>query len=332
MIEKLDKPPYEVDLNVLARFDERDNVFGRVIHDKTAPFFYKSNYELAHEIVAKDVEGYTRIELARSLAGWTVYNHFTGAFAGEKLRNQFTDMAEPKFDKYEIADVDAITANVKLTAKRFGATLTGICELNPLWIYSNDMFGKPVEIPQQFKYAIVMAIKMDKDAMLKSPRWETVTEGGICYSKMAFTASCVAEFIRNLGYNALSAGNDTALNVPLAIDAGLGELGRNGLLITPEFGPGVRLCKVFTDMPLNPDKPIKFGVTEKCLECRECVKSCAVGAISEVVEPNFDVKTKSNNPGAKKWAVDHDKCYMFWVQNGGGCSNCLAACPYFVNS
>ena len=63
-------------------------------------------------------------------------------------------------------------------------------------------------------------------------------------------------------------GNDTALSIPLAIDAGLGELGRNGLLITPEYGACVRLCKVFTDLPLEADRPVEFGLAEICQRCR----------------------------------------------------------------
>lgn len=43
--------------------------------------------------------------------------------------------------------------------------------------------------------------------------------------------------------------NDISLSIPLAIEAGLGELGRNGLLITKDFGPCVRLCKIFTTCP-----------------------------------------------------------------------------------
>jgi len=66
---------------------------------------------------------------------------------------------------------------------------------------------------------------------------------------MAFVATSLAEFIRLLGHDAIPAGNDMALSIPLAVDAGLGELGRNGLLITKEFGPRLRLCKVFTNLP-----------------------------------------------------------------------------------
>lgn len=51
--------------------------------------------------------------------------------------------------------------------------------------------------------------------------------------------------------------NDTALAIPYAIKAGLGEYGRHGLLITPEYGPRVRIGKIFTDMPLAHDVPVR---------------------------------------------------------------------------
>ena len=139
---------------------------------------------------------------------------------------------------------------------------------------------------------------------------------------MAFAIACLAEFIRNLGYQAISMGNDTALSIPLAIDAGLGELGRNGLLVAPEYGPCVRLCKVFTDLPLAPDGPAPFGVTETCKTCRKCAEACEVEAISSDREPSYRTVSPSNNRGIKRWAVDPDRCYTFWVENGACCSTC----------
>ena len=73
--------------------------------------------------------------------------------------------------------------------------------------------------------------------------------------------------------------NDTALAIPYAIKAGLGEYGRLGLLITKEFGPRVRLGKIFTNLPLAPDRPIRFGVKEFCDTCRRCSEGCPVNAI-----------------------------------------------------
>lgn len=76
-----------------------------------------------------------------------------------------------------------------------------------------------------------------------------------------------SRYLRNLGYEAIPSMNDTALAIPYAIKAGLGEYGRHGLLITPEFGPRLRLGKIFTNMPLAHDTPIKFGVKEFCGAC-----------------------------------------------------------------
>jgi len=91
------------------------------------------------------------------------------------------------------------------------------------------------------KNVIAMAFEMNEHGIAASPNCLAAAATGVGYSKMAFTASCLAEFIRNLGYKAISPGNDIALSIPLAIDAGLGQLGRNGLLITSEYGPRVRL-------------------------------------------------------------------------------------------
>jgi epoxyqueuosine reductase len=65
--------------------------------------------------------------------------------------------------------------------------------------------------------------------------------------------------------------------------AGLGWVGRNNLLVNPEFGARFRLVTVLTDMPLEPDRPKEFG----CGECRECIEPCPAHAIKEKRE-DFD--------------------------------------------
>ena len=173
-----------------------------------------------------------------------------------------------------------------------------------------------------------MAIEMDELGIATSPEAPAASATGLCYSKMAFISSMMAEFIRNLGYTAVPSGNDTALSIPFAVDAGLGQLGRNGLLITPEYGPRVRLCKVFTDLPLTADNPIDFGVTEFCMTCKKCAEACEVDAISFKENPNFDSACKSTSIGVLKWPVDGEKCYNYWCDNGIDCSTCISVCPY----
>jgi epoxyqueuosine reductase len=327
-VHKRDIPPYKVDAEHYHRFDQRKTVFGRMLHDPQASFYRRSMYSNCDAILAEHRDGCSRIDLARVLASWTVHDYFHGAFSHDKLTNANNVMNIPELPQYVIDDPAVMSIDVKNTARFFGAAAAGIGRLDHRWVYAHDMDGASVVIPEGFAYTVVMTIPMDPHAIRTSPGFSASYETGQGYSRMAYCVACVAEFIRSLGYHALPMGNDTALSIPLAIDAGLGELGRLGLLITPEHGPCVRLCKIFTDIPLVPDRPITFGVREFCSQCTRCADACHAEAISRAPQPLFNVVCPSNNAGIERWAVDHDQCYNFWIENGSDCSNCIAACPY----
>jgi reductive dehalogenase len=148
---------------------------------------------------------------------------------------------------------------------------------------------------------------------------------------MATLSASLAKYIRALGYPAIPSGNDTAQSIPLAIDAGLGELGRNGLLLSPEYGPRQRICKVLTDLPLVADQPIDFGIQSYCETCHACASACPVDAI--LWEDRTTEQTSiSNRKGILRWPVNVSRCYLFWQENGTDCSNCIAACPWALHS
>lgn len=121
--------------------------------------------------------------------------------------------------------------------------------------------------------------------------------------------------------------NDTALAIPLAIKAGLGEYGRHGLVITPEYGPNVRFGKTFTDMPLDHDRPIRFGVEEMCSTCGICADACPSQAIPNG-EPSALRHNRSNLEGVTKWTVDGEACFGYWAKINSDCSVCIRVCPY----
>jgi hypothetical protein len=330
MINKIGITPYVLDKKNLKRFNQKSNVFGRKLFDKKADFYGKNMYDNSKKVISENKIGYSHIDYARMMGSWTIYDYFHNAFSWEKLDNANSVMDRPVLKKYYVNNPMKMSAVVKKTAKFFGAFTVGISKVNNYWIYSRNMDGDAIIIPDECKFAVVMTVKMDGSLIKTSPAFSSEIATGLGYSKMAFLVSCMAEFIRNLGFRAIPMGNDIALSIPLAIDAGLGQLGRNGLLITPEYGPCIRICKLFTDLPLYIDNPIDFGVIDFCKKCNKCSEACKADAIQSCELPSFEVMCPSNRQGVLRWAVNQDKCYKFWIKNGGGCSNCIAVCPFFT--
>jgi reductive dehalogenase len=176
------------------------------------------------------------------------------------------------------------------------------------------------------RWLVVMAFEMDADLMRLpvSPLANVATSDA--YSRMWFTATRLARFFQQLGYQAISIGNDVALSGPMAVDAGLGEVARSGMLITPKYGPRVRLAKVLTDLPLEPDRLISFGVTAYCETRHKCARACPAGAISNG-ERSFD-RSPSGSAGVLRWAGDGEACKQAWAQLGATCHNCIRVCPF----
>lgn len=282
----------------------------------------------------RNVRGFTREDYALHLGGRAVD---TLARRTALSRDSLQARWPAELSPLPVPDTARMSQKVKNAARWFGADLVGICELNHLWVYScwgdhNAKLsgglaqpGDPLEIPEEYRYAVVMAVEMDYHDTQRSPALAPSVDLG--YSKQVFTAILLADFIRFLGYRAIPSGNDMALSIPLAIDAGLGELGRNGLLITKEYGPRLRLCKVFTNMPLMPDDPIDIGVQAFCESCKKCARLCPGQAIMSG-ERTDQPWNACNNSGVLKWPINAEKCLDWWCRNGAGCGNCIRTCPW----
>ena len=334
----------------VSRYDQKNTVFSRASWDPTISM---SGEDYIGDNPDTNRPGYSLKDWAFSQASWYVEKQLAkgsrgiGNFGLYRWHVDLNEIAKesemmPGW-KYEISDPVRMSADIKTVAKFLGASLVGICQLDPRWVYTHS-FNRltdehlPVEIPPEFERVIVLAYEEDYRMIKLSPTALSCATVADCYSKMAFVCGRLAHFIRALGYKAIPCGNDTALSVPLAIDAGLGQLGRNGILITREFGPRVRLSKVFTNMPLVPDKPIDFGVTEFCNSCGLCAENCPAKAIS-FGEPTFEGPSISNNHGLYKWYINPERCFRFWKQDHGGskfgrygqsgcCSNCKMVCSF----
>ncbi len=332
---------YEIDKKIYGRFDQKNSMFFRYLWDKKLRSYQNNFAEGMIKNIKLDKEGYTHFDYAFSKASWTLDSRFPFAFSwiGDTSSEEDWYGYRLRKIKYKINDLVEFTAKVKKVAKIYGASLVGITEVNHHWIYKTSakrlngqyLDSTPLDLPQGIHRVIMMAIEMDPLGLSTTPALAAAAITGLGYSKMAFVISCLGEFIRNLGYKALQCANDTALSVPIAIDAGLGALGRNGLLITPEYGSRVRLCKVFTDLPLNIDEP-NFSFIEKvnfiCRNCYKCAEACETDAISFRQKPTLVGDTISNNSGIRKYYINPEKCFDFWVENNSDCSKCITVCPF----
>ncbi|MEM2134188.1 MAG: reductive dehalogenase [Candidatus Jordarchaeaceae archaeon] len=355
---------YEVDSSY-TRFDQKYEMFARSSWDRSLAFENICNIlEFIDNRIKHCYSGFTLKDYALMQGAWalTTASEFEtgnmGLLSWKPLSFEKNPTSVKLFQMWKMGQdnlnlqklgvtPDKMSMIIKKAAKAYGADLVGICELDHKWIYSHhwvrpnnvhkkivfknvpepDETSEEFIIPSDVNHAVVMAIEMDIELLRNSPSPLCEVATGLGYSRMVFLAASVAEFIRGLGYTAIPCANDTALSIPLAISAGLGQLGRSGLLITPEFGPAVRICKVLTNMPLKNDKPIDFGVTEYCQKCRRCAEHCPTQAIS-FGERTKEPTTISNNPGVLKWPINPEKCLESWRRNGFSCSNCIAVCPF----
>ena len=317
------------------RFDQKNEMFKRSIWDeKMKPY----GRRLYREAKYGEQAGFRQLDQAFRFASWNLeasagfgnVRSNSGLYSWEGVAPRFKHWVEIGGQIKE--SPEEMSRIVKKVARFYGAGLVGICKVHPNWVYSYEynrltQEHYPIEIPEECQNAIVMALEMDYEAMRTSPSAAEAATTGLGYSRMAVVANLMAIFIRHLGYRAIPSGNDTALSIPLAMAAGLGEAGRHGILITRKLGPRVRLCKVFTDLPLHYDSYQPFGVKEFCQACKKCAIHCPSQAVSygEMTTEGHNI---SNHSGSLKWYSNYERCFQFWAKIRTDCANCIRVCPF----
>lgn len=207
-----------------------------------------------------------------------------------------------------------------------GAVAFGVTKLWPYHVYSHigrgaGTWGAPLSVDHQ--WAIAFAVEMDHTAMAHAPGAPTIVESAHQYVESGKIAVQLASTIRRCGWSARAHidGNYRVIAPLVARDAGIGEIGRMGLLMTANLGPRVRLGVVTTDLPLVADPAgDDASVLDFCLICRKCADACPVGAIAKGDREPIDQ--------GMRWAVDPDTCFRYWNVIGTDCGRCMSVCPY----
>lgn len=321
-----DFKPYQVDTATYRRFDQKNTCFSRWRWDEEFIAYGKGIYDEAPEKIKQGIAGYSKEEFVAIEAAWHVHDTFA-RIKTLNLKELERDDFPNKLGEPLGSTPEENSARIKKFAKDLGAPIVGTTKVKMSWVYSKNVMGDPLDL-ENLPHAIVFTVPMDQEMLKTSPSYVASATVGVAYSKCRVISESLADYIRQLGYTAMPAVNEIALSVPLAIDAGLGEFARNGLLIGEKYGMGVRIGKVLTDMPLAQDSPVDLGVRRFCTKCKKCADNCPVNAISFEDQPDGRAFSKSNNPGIRKWYVNVDKCYNFWNFNSSDCSNCVTHCPF----
>jgi ferredoxin len=221
-------------------------------------------------------------------------------------------------------DPQKMSESIKMWCLHFGALSAGICCLEDYHKYSHHGYyslrGVPVIL--NHPYAVVFSVEMDFRVTMSAPLAPIWLETARQYEKSADIATQLSIMIRRMGWSAKPHyfDNYDVIAPLVARDAGLGQIGRMGILMTPKAGPRVRLAAVTTDLPLQPDnRQQDQALLDFCAQCGKCARCCPARAIPE----GFP----EERPDGFYWRINHEACYTFWARTGNPCGRCMAVCP-----
>ncbi|AXI44735.1 NAD-binding oxidoreductase [Sulfitobacter sp. SK012] len=231
---------------------------------------------------------------------------------------------EPAQEKIQLDPREAADL-VKATSYYLGADAVGISRC-PDWAwYSHDALGNVIDPPHD--QAISMIIDQGYETMEGSSGddWIAVAQSMRAYLRFSLLGGIIARQIRELGYKAKahSVMDGEVLQPPLLLLSGLGEVSRIGeVILNPFLGPRLKSGVVTTDLPMEHDKPINFGLQSFCESCNKCARECPSGAITAGPKLMFN--------GYEIWKSDSQKCATYRVTTPGGamCGRCMKTCPW----
>ncbi len=308
-----------------SRFDERDTMLSRKTLTSGSDRFnayYKRNPD------KRDPDEKFRSKPGLLKAGSKYYDPVLFG-AALSIFNKVDDLhprveGEPNILQTPV-DPEEISDRLTKMIVGWGAHSAGIAKLCDYHVYSVGGRGERYDVPykKEHTFAIAFTAEMDYDMMRFAPAAPTVVESANQYLQSALIAIQIADFIRDLGYPARAHidGNYKVICPLVARDAGLGEIGRMGLLMTPGLGPRVRIAVITTDMPLIESKDTADPtMIDFCRKCEKCATVCPGQSIPFGEE-------EETGP-VKRWKINSESCYTYWCVAGTDCGRCMIVCPF----
>lgn len=206
-----------------------------------------------------------------------------------------------------------VTKAIRTNARDLGFGEVGFTKMDRRYIY------KQKKSWVKFPHAICLAWEQDYEDTQTIVSMDSERAHYGTYFIMANAGLRLADYIRSLGYRAQvhHPTDSSCPYIPMFVNAGLGQLGANGQLLSPHFGSRARLMLITTEAPVNYDQPIDYGIHKFCDQCQVCVRRCPAKAL---------VKEKVWWRGVFKNKVVYDRCRPVMVRYDG-CGVCMKVCP-----
>ena len=310
----------------MPKFDGREIMFARMTYEEGSKE-YKDYYKEHPE--HKEIDDHLRQQPHINGEGTATFDPINSPFsdAGFMLLDDLNRLVDgpPKGQPVE-GTAEVFTRRLKSFSQYIGARVVGVAKMQPDHFYSK--LGRPVrdygkEVTTTHSYGLVIGVEMEKDMINRAPQIEEVFAVTKGYVNAATIGLWMTYYIKTLGYDARANidGNYEVIATQVAEAAGLGETGRNGLLISPEYGQRLRFAVITTDMPLIADEAVDLGMKRFCELCNKCSKSCPGQAISHLPMEEDEV-------GKVRWRIKPEECYKMWRRIGTDCGVCLSVCPF----
>lgn len=314
----------------MHKYDERDTLFARVnLQKKTQA--YKDYYKLHPEYKKGDDE-IRRIAFRNNLRKGDDFKRVFFPLTMDNktiIKKMHEAMLEKEVSSERVRLPKSFAYNIKEIAKYYGATDVGITTLTDYSYYSHhggvseslgiDNYGEAIK--PSYKTAIVFTVAMDLEMMKRAPHFEELLTTEEAYVKIAYIGTRLAMYLKSLGYRSIANHGEYYLGpmVPLAYDAGLGQIGMANHIVTKNHGNNVRLGAVFTTLEIDTDQPVDFGLVDFCQECALCLMNCPSKSITH--------KKREVN-GRPFYKFNDQSCFNMWVHMGTDCGTCIQSCPF----
>jgi len=209
---------------------------------------------------------------------------------------------------------DDITDLIKNKARELGFLEVGITNFDHRYTFSSKK-----DAATYYPHIICLAYEQDFEPTQTIPSVDAEIVHSSTYRTEGAAALELGNFIRALGYHAqvTGSGDSPGPYIPMFVEAGLGQLGACGYLLTPHEGSRCRLVSVTTDANVTHDKPVDYGIHAFCQVCQVCVNRCPGRAL---------MRDKIWWRGLEKNKLYFKRCRPVMARYLG-CGICMKTCP-----